>query len=263
MSDKKKIVILSLIIGFVAILIILVGYIAYLSFVEENKTSTDKLSTTTRRTVDVSEEATTNLPNQEEMTTTPSTTQTTTTTTSSTTALTTKSTTKSHTSTTTKKKTTTTKKSTTKKTTTKVNSGGVVIPIPDEREVTYESTDYPGADDEGAWNIVDLINEARQKNGLKPVEVAVELRRLAEEAADFWYEYTDVEIKAYLYGHSNYRRKSNHLYTNSAFLSMYQATIENTKVTTDKNLKYIGVGLIYRENGVGGLPTHYYVIIYE
>ena len=262
MSDKKKIVILSLIIGFVAILIILVGYIAYLSFVEENKTSTDKLSTTTRRTVDVSEEATTNLPNQEEMTTTSSTT-TTTTTTSSTTALTTKSTTKSHTSTTTKKKTTTTKKSTTKKTTTKVNSGGVVIPIPDEREVTYESTDYPGADDEGAWNIVDLINEARQKNGLKPVEVAVELRRLAEEAADFWYEYTDVEIKAYLYGHSNYRRKSNHLYTNSAFLSMYQATIENTKVTTDKNLKYIGVGLIYRENGVGGLPTHYYVIIYE
>ncbi len=262
MSDKKKIVILSLIIGFVAILIILVGYIAYLSFVEENKTSTDKLSTTTRRTVDVSEEATTNLPNQEEMTTTSSTTMTTTTT-SITTALTTKSTTKSHTSTTTKKKTTTTKKSTTKKTTTKVNSGGVVIPIPDEREVTYESTDYPGADDEGAWNIVDLINEARQKNGLKPVEVAVELRRLAEEAADFWYEYTDVEIKAYLYGHSNYRRKSNHLYTNSAFLSMYQATIENTKVTTDKNLKYIGVGLIYRENGVGGLPTHYYVIIYE
>ena len=262
MGDKNKIVILSLIIGFVAILIILVGYIAYLSFVDENKPSTDKLSTTTRRTVDVSEEETTNPSNAMEPTTTSSTT---TTTTSSTTALTTKSTTKSNTSTTTKKKNPTTKKSTTttKKTTNKVNSGESVIPIPDEREVTYESTDYPGADDEGAWNIVDLINEARKKNGLKPVEVAVELRRLAEEAADFWYEYTDVEIKAYLYGHSNYRRKSNHLYTNSAYLSMYQATVENTKVTTDKNLKYIGVGLIYRENRVGGLPTHYYVIIYE
>ena len=263
MSDKKKIVILSLIIGFVTILIILVGFIAYLSFVEENKTSTDKLSTTTRRTVDANEEEQTNPTNSDETTTTSSAT---TTTTSSTTLLTTRNTTKSNTSTTTKNKTNSTKKPTTTKkttTTTKVNSGGSVIPIPDEREVTYESTDYPGADDEGAWNIVDLINEARKKNGLKPVEVAVELRRLAEEAADFWYEYTDVEIKAYLYGHSNYRRKSNHLYTNSAYLSMYQATIENTKVTTDKNLKYVGVGLIYRENGVGGLPTHYYVIIYE
>lgn len=256
MSDKKKIVILSLIIGFVAILIILVGYIAYLSFVDENKTSTDKLSTTTRRTVDASEETTTNLVNQEEPTTT-----TTTTSTSTTLPTTNKTTTKS----TTKNKTTTTKKSTTtkKKTTTKTNSGGSVIPIPDEREVTYESTDYPNADDEGAWNIIDMINAARKNNGLKPLEVAVELRRLAEEAADFWYEYSDNEIKNYLYGHSNYRRKSNHLYTNSAYLSMYEATVQNTKVTTDKNLKYVGVGLIYRENGIGGLATHYYVIIYE
>ena len=44
---------------------------------------------------------------------------------------------------------------------------------------------------------------------------------------------------------------------------MYEATVKNTKVTTNKNLKYIGVGLIYRVNGIGGLATHYYVIIYE
>lgn len=261
MSDKKKIVILSLIIGFVVVLIILVGIIAYLSFVNENKNSSSKLSTTTRRTVDASDE---------QDATSKSTTQSTTTSTQPVTSSISPTTSKTNstnstTKTTTKKKTTTSKKTTTtkRKTTTKASSGGSIIPIPDEREVTYESTDYPNADDEGAWNIVDMINAERTKNGLKPVEVAVELRRLAEEAADFWYEYSDDEIKNYLYGHSNYRRKSNHLYTNSAYLSMYEATIKNTKVTTDKNLKYIGVGLIYRVNGIGGLATHYYVIIYE
>lgn len=261
MSDKKKIVILSLIIGFVVVLIILVGIIAYLSFVNENKNHDEKLSTTTRRTVDVSDEQDTTSTSTTQSTTTS--TQTITSSISQTTSKT--NSTNSTTKTTTKKKTTTAKKATTtkQKTTTKASSGGSIIPIPDEREVTYESTDYPNADDEGAWNIVDMINAERTKNGLKPVEVAVELRRLAEEAADFWYEYSDDEIKNYLYGHSNYRRKSNHLYTNSAYLSMYEATIKNTKVTTDKNLKYIGVGLIYRVNGIGGLATHYYVIIYE
>lgn len=261
MSDKKKIVILSLIIGFVVVLIILVGIIAYLSFVNENKNHDEKLSTTTRRTVDVSDEQDTTSTSTTQSTTTS--TQTVTSSISPTTSKT--NSTNSTTKTTTTKKTTTAKKATTtkQKTTTKASSGGSIIPIPDEREVTYESTDYPNADDEGAWNIVDMINAERTKNGLKPVEVAVELRRLAEEAADFWYEYSDDEIKNYLYGHSNYRRKSNHLYTNSAYLSMYEATIKNTKVTTDKNLKYIGVGLIYRVNGIGGLATHYYVIIYE
>lgn len=261
MSDKKKIVILSLIIGFIVVLIILVGIIAYLSFVNENKNHDEKLSTTTRRTVDVSDEQDTTSTSTTQSTTTS--TQTVTSSISPTTSKT--NSTNSTTKTTTTKKTTTAKKATTtkQKTTTKASSGGSIIPIPDEREVTYESTDYPNADDEGAWNIVDMINAERTKNGLKPVEVAVELRRLAEEAADFWYEYSDDEIKNYLYGHSNYRRKSNHLYTNSAYLSMYEATIKNTKVTTDKNLKYIGVGLIYRVNGIGGLATHYYVIIYE
>lgn len=256
MSDKKKIVILSLIIGFVSFCIILVGIIAYLSIVNENKVEDNKLSTTTRRTVET-----------EKVTEPPTTTTTITKTFPTTNPPTQEVTTNKITTSTTKKSTTTTKKKTTtsKKTTTtkKASTGVSVIPYPDEREVTYESTNYPNADDEGAWNIVDLINEERIKNGLNPVEVAVELRRLAEEAADFWYEYSDDEIKSYLYGHSNYRRKSNHLYTNSAYLSMYQATIENTKVTTDKNLKYIGVGLIYRVNGIGGLATHYYVIIYE
>ncbi len=265
MNDKKKIIILSLIIGFVAVLLILVGIIAYLSFIDENKTPNDKLSTTTRRTVlskDEEETTTNGIQNPTQSTTVTtkeiSSTEVTTSKNNSSKPITSS-------TTTTKKKTSSTKKKTTakKKTTTKTNSGGSIIPIPDEREVTYESTDYPNADDEGAWNIVDLINEERIKNGLKPVEVAVELRRLAEEAADFWYEYSDDEIKDYLYGHSNYRRKSNHLYTNSAYLSMYEATVKNTKVTTNKNLKYIGVGLIYRVNGIGGLATHYYVIIYE
>lgn len=247
MSDKKKIVILSLIIGFVALLIILVGYLAYLSFVDENKIDDTKLSTTTRRTVEIDDETTTTTStlNKDEPTTTSITTTEKTTTTNNTTS--------------TKKTTVTAKTTTTKKTV----SNESVIPIPDEREVTYESTDYPNADDEGAWKIVELINEERVKKGLAPVEVAVELRRLAEEAADLWHEYTDAEIKDYLYGHSNYRRKSNNLNIDSAYLSMYDATIKNTKVTTDKNLKYIGIGLIYHENGMAGLATHYYVIIYE
>ncbi|MDE5630143.1 MAG: hypothetical protein K2I70_00935, partial [Bacilli bacterium] len=213
--------------------------------IDDDKTTTTNVQESTTTTISSTNSTTSNVPEIKTSQTNSSKT-------------TTKSTTKNKTTTTTKKKTTTKKN-----TTTKVNSGGSVIPIPAEREVTYESTDYPNADDEGAWNIVDMINDERAKNGLKPVEVAVELRRLAEEAADFWYEYSDDEIKNYLYGHSNYRRKSNHLYTNSAYLSMYEATIKNTKVTTDKNLRYVGVGLIYRANGIGGLATHYYVIIYE
>ncbi len=257
MSDKKKIIILSLVIGFVSFLLILVGIITYLSIIDENKVDNDKLSTTTRRTVEMDESTTTNQ-SSIEASTSPSTTTKINSTTSQ--HVEQQSTT---TKITTKKRTTTTKKPTKKTTTQKINTGESVIPIPDEREITYESTDYPNADDEGAWNIVDKINEERLKNGLKPVHVAVELRRLAEEAADFWYEYSDEEIKNYLYGHSNYRRKSNHLYTNSAYLSMYEATVANTRVTTDKNIRYVGVGLIYRINGIGGLATHYYVIIYE
>lgn len=260
MEDKKKIIILSFIIGFVSILIILVGIIVYLSIVNENKVDEDKLSTTTRRTIDITETESTTTKSPEENTTTtePITTNQTTTSSKVTSNKTT-----NKVATTTAKKTTTSKKTTKNTTTKKVNTGESVIPIPEEREVTYESTDYPNADDEGAWNIVDKINEERIKNGLNPVQVAVDLRRLAEEAADFWYEYSDDEIKDYLYGHSNYRRKSNHLYTNSAYLSMYEATIQNTKVTTNKNIRYVGVGLIYRVNGIGGLATHYYVIIYE
>ena len=256
MNDKTKITILSLIFGFVSILIIIVGHLAYESFVEENKTSNDKNGTTTRKTVDASEEATTDFLNQEETTTTSSTT------TSSTTPIKTSSTTKLNTKTT-SKTTKTTVKSTTTATTTKINSGGIVIPIPDEREVTNGATNYPNADDEGAWKIVNKINEERIKNGLNSLYVSVELRNLAEKAADLWYDHFDSDVKEFLYGHSNYRRKSNNLKPESAYLTMYDATIQNTKVTSDKNLRYIGVGLIYHLDESNEIGTYCYVIIYE
>lgn len=228
---------------------------------KEEKPSTQKISTKTRRpTTSRESEITTS----EEVTIPPtpaSTSITTSSVSSSTVKTTAKTTSKITTKKTTKKTTKSTKKTTKKKTTLPTHT---VIPPNAERETTESSTVYPLAQDSIAWDIFDRINRAREKNGLEPVKVAVDLRRLAEEAADYLYDFTDTEVKNYIYGLNNYRRVTNHILTyDQAVLSLYNGTVQNTDIITDKSLRYVGIGVIFRQVGLGDLPTYYYVIIYE
>lgn len=249
-ESKGKIIILYALIAFMIVVIGCLLIITFLSAKEENKDNVDKLSTTTRRTMS----STSTLPTNEttEVIEPPTTTTSTTTSTTSTSKKTTK-------------RTTTSRKKTTKKTTTtkKITTSVPDFPEPIDRETTNESTDYPNALDEWEWKVVDAINAERIKNGLNPLEVAVDLRRLAEEAADFWYEYDDDEISDYLEGYSHYAIKSNNLSMSTGYNYLIDRTKINTKVTTNKYMRYLGVGVIYLDRGLNGIKTHYYVIIYE
>lgn len=243
-SDKKKITILISIIVFVIILIVLFGIVVLLDMNtdDENK----KLSTTTRRTVNVDDstnnssyfEITDNIDNEEEVMTTMT--------------------------------TTSSSKNTTNKT--KVSSGTKVItstriitstsikveeilPPAISHEVATDKSTYPDSLDNWEWKIVNLINEARRKNGLNELLVARDLRQLAEEAADLWLGSGSEVVKEYLTGHSNYRKYSNH--DDVSEISLYNDTIAKTKVTTNSSLRYLGVGVLRKND------TYYYVIIYE
>lgn len=228
---------------------------------KSNEKTTMKVGTKARRTTTSSDEKTTTIDSPSSSTSsvasssTNSTTSEVTTNSSTTKKITTKATTKS----TTKKSTKKTTAKTTRKTTTQVE-----IPPSSDRETTLDSTTYPLAQDDMEWAIFDRINAERGKKGYEYVEVAVEFRRLAEEAADYQYDFTAEEVREYLYGLNNYRRVSNHLETvEKATLSLYTATIQNTPVITDPSIRYVGIGVIFRQVGLGDRPTYYYVIIYE
>lgn len=228
---------------------------------EENTKTTLRVSTKTRRTTTSTESTTTISTESTTSSSIPTTSNATsiigkpTTVSSSTKKITTKNTTKASTKKTTKKTTA----KTTKKTTTQV-----VIPPNPDRETTEESTTYPLAQDDIEWAIFDKINEERAKAGFNPVKMSVEFRRLAEEGADYLYDFGDEEVRQYLYGFNNYRRFSNNLLSvDKAVLSLYTATIVNTPVITDSSIRYVGIGVIFREIGLGDRPTYYYVIIYE
>ncbi len=213
-------------------------------------TSSDKTDSTDDTTSDVSNSSTT------EATSNDSTSPTTENSTSnSTPKVTSKSSTKKTTSKTTKKTTSkTTKKTTTENTT----------PPSTDRETTNGPTTYPLAQGDIEWAIFDRINQERVKKGFKPVEMAVEFRRLAEEGADYLYDFGDAEVKKYLYGLNNYRRLTNHVLTpEKASLSLYTATVQNTPILTDSSIRYVGIGVIFRQIGLSDLPTYYYVFIYE
>ncbi len=145
----------------------------------------------------------------------------------------------------------TTKKQTTTETTTA------------RREVTVKDADFPDVLNKETWEILRLINEERRKNGLTNLEVAVDLREKALEAAETWYEENETAAKEVLRGYSNYRRKSNQLAVSEAAQNLFSHTKENTGITTNRNIHYVGIGLLNKPKGVSGLPTVYYCIIYE
>lgn len=158
------------------------------------------------------------------------------------------------TKTTTSTKTTTTKKKTTKKTTTTKR----LI-----RETTDESTTFPNAIDFWAWNIFDMINAERMSIGLDPLEVAIDLRDQAEEAADYWYDHTDAELDHHLGKTTYYGRQL----VNSSYIEgykyLYDVTISHTDIARNKNYRYVGIATLFRERSIYGMATHYYIIIYE
>lgn len=238
-NDKKKIAILISIIVFVIILIVLFVIVVILDINKSDESK--KLSTTTRRTVNVEEssnnETTNNIVNEDETTTT--------------TSMSVNSTSKTKVSNSSGTKVIT---STKISTSTSIKVVDILPPTVSHDVVTDKST-YPDSLDDWEWQIVNLINAERRKKGLNELLVAKDLRQLAEEAADLWLgSGTDV-VKEYLTGHSNYRKYSN--YDDVTAVSLYNDTVAATKVATNSALRYLGVGVLYKND------TYYYVIVYE
>lgn len=239
-NDKQKIAILISIIVFVVILIALFSFLVFLDI--NSKSEANKLSTTTRRTVKIEYSGENidgdkvNQNNESSSTTTTSTTV--------------KSTSKNNSS----KKTT--KIVTSTKIITSVSTKVVeVLPPSISHEVVNDRSTYPNALDAWEWEIVNSINKERRKRGLNELAVARDLRQLAEEAADLWVGSGSEVVKNYLTGHANYRKQTN--YDDVTASSLYNDTVEKTQVTTNDSLKYLGVGVLYKND------TYYYVIVYE
>lgn len=239
-NDKGKIMVLISIICAVSILLVAFVFVTVIDLTHKGTQS--KLSTTTRRTVET-QVTTEGVQTTEEIPTTEGVTNPPTTNT-----------------TTTVKKTTTTKK-TTKPASTVVTKPstpdeGTVIPS-HSYEIAYDSTTYPDAIDSWEWEIVNLINQERKKNGLNEVHVARELRNMAEEAAYMYYASGSSAIKPYLEGYS-------YLYMHSNYdidaRSLFESTMNSTKITTNPDIKYVGAGVLVKKQGI---DTYYYVIVYE
>ena len=242
-NDKSKIIMLISLIVVVSILLIGFVFIAVLDFTQEGTKS--YLKTTTRRTIPSTESTTHNMttltteevviPEEDETTTTTTTT-------------------KNNSSGTNTNKTTKTVVTSTKI----VTSTRTQIVIPsNEYKVATGSTTYPDALDSWEWEIVDLINEERRKNGLNELLVAEDFRRIAEEAADLYYTNGEESVKSYLANYSNLRMFSN---LNINARTLYTNTLNSTKVTTNPYIRYVGVGVLLKDTG---LNTYFYVIIYE
>lgn len=266
MFDRSSQIIRLVITAFVLLIVssLIVVVFMNLKNKEDKQDEIKYVGTTSRRTYkttsSTSKKTTTQIIYEESTTTMPTTLPTTSeplTTTVPTTITTTSSSKK--TTTTTKKKTTT-KKTTTKKKTTTTTTTTEVVP---DREIAYTSTTYPGAIDFWEWGIVDLINEERASLGLPTLDVAVDLRELAETAADYWYDHSNDIIDDIIGNHSYYGKKLINANYLESYQYLYDATVSNTDVTTNPHYRYLGVGVIYRDVGDTGMRTHYYIIIYE
>ena len=270
MFDRTSQIIKFVITSFVLLIVcsFVVVIIVNIKNKEDKKDENKFVGTTSRRTYKTTSKKTTTTTTTdilfEESTTTTITTSQTTSVPLTTTVTTTKkptTTTKGGTTKKTTKKTTrktTTKKTTTKKPTTQAPS------VPDNSyTIAYESTTYPLAVDFWEWGVVDLINEERASLGLPSLEVAVELRELAETAADYWYDHSNSVIDEIIGNHNYYGKKLINASYLESYQYLYDTTVSNTDVTTNPYYSWIGVGVIYREVGDTGMRTHYYVIIYE
>lgn len=245
LNDKKKILILRAVVAFIVLLIMLFSVVAILDF-KSDKNDPKYLETSTRRTY--KKESTTR------KVLTPSDDETTTTTTSMTT------TTKP---TKTNKTTSSTRMITTKTTTTKKIGSSTPSPIPEvpDYRVTDGPTTHPNAVDSWEWYIVNKINDLREANGLNRLSVAFELRELAEGAGDVYNQQGEDAVSDYLDGYNNYRFWTINQSVNKDYL--VNNTINATSVTTNKNYKYVGVGVIKHYDNQNGLPSYHYCIIYQ
>ncbi len=235
-NDKGKIMVLTSLIIAVSIMLVIFVFFAVIDITHKDASS--KLKTTTRRTVNP--DATTGIPD---------------TTTTEVPSVTEEPTTGINT-TTTRKVTTTSRVTTTGERVTTKPQGETVIPS-HTYEVVTDATTYPDALDTWEWNVINLINEERRRNGLNELLVARELRNKAEEAAYMYYASGSESLKPYLSGISYLYMHSN---LDIDAHTLYESTLNSTKITTNPDLRYVGAGVILKNTG---LDTYFYVIVYE
>ena len=242
-NDSSRVIMLVSLIIVVSILLIGFVFIAVMDLTRKQADSV--LKTTTRRTVKKTEKGT-NIISDDELEKLEEITSTTTTI-------------PEIENSTTKTKVTTKKvaiQTTTTTKTTETTKSQSVIPF-NEYKIATGATTYPDALDSWEWEIVNLINEERRKNGLNELLVAEDFRQMAEDAAYLYYTTGDDAVKSYLANYSNLRMYSN---LNIDAKTLYTNTLNSTKVTTNPYLRYVGVGVLLKNTG---LNTYFYVIIYE
>lgn len=238
-NDKGKIMVLVSLIIAVSILLVAFVFVAVIDLT--HKEAQSKISTTTRRTVET-EPTTEEIqePTEEPTNTTEPTTISTT----------------STTPTNTTKKTNAPVSVVTEPTKPTESDPGTIIPS-HSYDIAYDKTTYPDALDSWEWEVVNLINQDRRNNGLSEVYVARELRNMAEEAAYRYYASGASSLQPYLDGYSYLYMHSN---LNIDARSLYESTRNSTKITTDPDIKYVGVGVLVKKVNI---DTYYYVIVYE
>lgn len=131
-------------------------------------------------------------------------------------------------------------------------------------EVATGKTTYKDAVDSYEWEIINLINAERKKNGLNELIFALELRTLAEEAATLYSNSKETSASSLLSDYAGYLIMYKYKYTPALF---YNDTVKQTKspdtgydITTNPYYKYIGVGVIEKANNKN---TYYYALVYE
>lgn len=111
--------------------------------------------------------------------------------------------------------------------------------------------------DEWIIGILNIINDERNKTNLEPLILKKDIHELASKASLFWEEKSEEELKAFMNGYNYYGYVSNILSNVNGYKTIANETINNTTISTNKYLKYVGIGLIKKDN------KYYYIIIYE
>ena len=119
-------------------------------------------------------------------------------------------------------------------------------------QICDDATTYPNALNEWEWAIVNLINAYREKKGLDDLLVGTELRLLAEQIADNKDDYyiNKSGVKYITYSDKN-------IGYSTGYKELYNYAIEQVRFGELKKIKWLGVGVIYKDN------THYFCLIYE
>lgn len=111
--------------------------------------------------------------------------------------------------------------------------------------------------DEWIIGILNIINDERNKTNLEPLILKKDIHELALKASLFWEEKSEEELKTFMSGYNYYGYVSNILNNVNGYKTIANETINNTTISTNKYLKYVGIGLTKKDN------KYYYIIIYE